>query len=351
MPAEWYTLRASVEGVVLLDQGRLPSEEVYRTCTTVEEVATAIEDLVVRGAPAIACTAALAVALAARSSEAASVDDLVADVEAAVERLARTRPTAGNLFWALDRMRGRLNDAATGGDVEAVRHALVREADRILVEDVEVNRALSAAGAALVPEVPGGARVLTHCNAGALATAGYGTALGVVRSLVASGRKVRVIAGETRPFLQGARLTAWELMRDGIPVTVITDGMAGHLMQRGEVDVVLVGADRIAANGDVANKIGTYPLAVLAREHGIPFYVAAPLSTVDLATPNGDAIPIEERSPDEVLRWAGTLVAPEGATARYPAFDVTPARLVTAIVTERGIARSPYSESLEALGS
>ena len=351
MPAEWYTLRASAEGVVLLDQSRLPSEEIHRTCTTVEEVALAIEDLVVRGAPAIACTAALAVALAARSSEAASVDGLVAEVEAAVERLALTRPTAVNLFWALDRMRGRLNDAAADGDMEAVRGALVLEADRILVEDVAANQALSAAGADLVPEVPGGARVLTHCNAGALATAGHGTALGIVRSVVAKGRKVRVLAGETRPFLQGARLTAWELMRDGIPVTVITDGMAGHLMQQGEVDIVLVGADRIAANGDVANKVGTYPLAVLAREHGIPFYVAAPLSTLDLATPDGDAIPIEERSPDEVLRWAGPRLAPEGASARHPAFDVTPARLVTAIVTERGIARSPYAESLAALGS
>ncbi len=349
MPAEWYTLRASAEGVVLLDQRRLPAEEIYRTCTTFEEVATAIEEMVVRGAPAIACAAALGVALAARKSEAASVDDLVAEVEAAAKRLARTRPTAANLFWALDRMRGRLKDAAAKGDVEEVRDALVGEADRILVEDVEANRALAAAGADLVPEVPGGARVLTHCNAGALATAGHGTALGVVRSVVASGRKVRVLAGETRPFLQGARLTAWELLRDGIPVTVVTDGMAGHLMSRGEVDVVLVGADRIAANGDVANKIGTYPLAVLAREHHIPFYVAAPLSTVDLDTPDGDAIPIEERSPDEVLHWAGTRLAAEGATARHPAFDVTPARLVTAIITERGIARSPYTESLAAL--
>jgi methylthioribose-1-phosphate isomerase len=246
-------------------------------------------------------------------------------------------------------MRRRLKDAAAKGDVEGVRSTLVREADRILVEDVEANRALSAAGADLVPERPGGARVLTHCNAGALATAGHGTALGVVRSAVARGRSVRVLVGETRPFLQGARLTAWELLRDGIPVTVVTDGMSGYLMQKGEVDLVLVGADRIAANGDVANKIGTYPLAVLAREHGIPFYVAAPLSTVDLDTPDGDAIPIEERSPDEVLRWQGTRLAPEGATARHPAFDVTPARLVTAIVTECGIARSPYSESLPAL--
>ncbi|MEE2673239.1 MAG: S-methyl-5-thioribose-1-phosphate isomerase [Myxococcota bacterium] len=351
MSAEWHTLRTSAEGVVLLDQRRLPSEEIYRTCTTVEEVATAIEDMVVRGAPAIACTAALGVALAARSSQAASLDELVADVEAAAVRLARTRPTAANLFWALERMRACLNESAEQGDMAAVRDAVVREADRILVEDVAANRALGAAGVGLIPEVPGGARVLTHCNAGALATAGYGTALGVIRSVIESGRKLRVLAGETRPFLQGARLTAWELMRDGVPVTVLTDGMAGYLMGQGEVDVVLVGADRIAANGDVANKIGTYSLAVLAREHRIPFYVAAPLSTVDLATPDGAAIPIEERSPDEVLHWAGTRLAPDGVSARHPAFDVTPARLVTAIITESGIARFPYSESLAAFAS
>jgi methylthioribose-1-phosphate isomerase len=351
MAADWYTLRASDEGVVLLDQRRLPSEEIYRTCTTVDEVAKSIEDLVVRGAPAIACAAALGMALAARSSKAASLEDLVAEVEAAAERLAHTRPTAVNLFWAIDRMRGRLQAAAERGDVEGVRAALVREADRILVEDVAANRALSEVGVELVPDVSGGARVLTHCNAGALATAGYGTALGVVRSVVASGREVRVLAGETRPFLQGARLTAWELLRDGIPVTVVTDGMAGHLMYRREVDLVLVGADRIAANGDVANKIGTYSLAVLAREHGIPFYVAAPLATLDLDTPDGATIPIEERSSDEVLRWHGILLAPSGASARHPAFDITPGRLVTAIITELGIARPPYRQSLAALRS
>lgn len=349
MPTDWYTLRGSDEGVVLLDQRRLPVEEIYRTLTTLEEVATAIEDMVVRGAPAIACTAALGVALAARSSRATTVEGLIADVEGALNRLARTRPTAANLFWALDRMRSRLNDAAAVEDVDGVRAALTREADQILVEDVEANRALGAAGVELVPEVPGGARVLTHCNAGALATAGHGTALGVVRSAVEAGRKVHVFADETRPFLQGSRLTAWELSRDGIPVTVVTDSMAGHLMSRGEVDVVLVGADRIAANGDVANKIGTYPLAVLAREHGVPFYVAAPISTIDLSTPDGDAIPIEERSPSEVLVLSGSRLAPEGVSARHPAFDVTPARFVTAIVTERGIARPPYPESLAAI--
>lgn len=349
MTAEWHTLRADADGVVLLDQTRLPSEEIYRTCTSVEEVATAIEDLVVRGAPAIACAAALGLALAARSSGATAVDELVAEVELAAERLAKTRPTAVNLFWAIDRMRGRLQEVAPAGDLEAVREALVEEADRILLEDVAANRALGDAGVELVPDVPNGACVLTHCNAGALATSGYGTALGIVRSAVAQGRKLRVFADETRPFLQGARLTAWELVRDEIPVTVVTDGMAGHLMYRGEIDLVLVGADRIAANGDVANKIGTYTLAVLAREHGIPFYVAAPVSTIDFETPDGGAIPIEERSSDEVLRWHGTLLAPREASARHPAFDVTPARLVTAIVSDRGIVRPPYVESLAGL--
>lgn len=348
MPADWFTLRWSDDGVVLLDQRRLPGEEIYLTLRQVEEVARAIEDMAVRGAPAIACAAALGVALAARRSEAADTRGLIADVEAASERLARTRPTAANLFWALDRMRRRLA-AAARGSADEVRDALLAEAQAILEEDVETNRAIGAAGAAIVPDVAGGARVLTHCNAGALATAGYGTALGVIRSVVESGRKVRVLADETRPFLQGSRLTAWELVRDDIPVTVITDGMAGHLMSQGEVDVVLVGADRVAANGDVANKIGTYPLAVLASEHGIPFYVAAPLSTVDLATPDGASIPIEERSPKEVLEIGGLSLAPPGVGARNPAFDVTPARWVTGIVTEAGIARPPYQESLAAL--
>lgn len=348
MPADWFTLRWSDDGVVLLDQRRLPGEEIYLTLGQVEEVARAIEDMAVRGAPAIACAAALGVALAARRSDAVDTRGLIADVEAASERLARTRPTAANLFWALDRMRRRLA-AAARGSADEVRDALVAEAQAILEEDVETNRAIGAAGAAIVPDVAGGARVLTHCNAGALATAGHGTALGVIRSVVESGRKVRVLADETRPFLQGSRLTAWELMRDEIPVTVITDGMAGHLMSQGEVDVVLVGADRVAANGDVANKIGTYPLAVLASEHGIPFYVAAPLSTVDLATPDGASIPIEERSPKEVLEIGGLSLAPPGVGARHPAFDVTPARWVTGIVTEAGIARPPYQESLAAL--
>ena len=346
MKDEWFTLRWSDEGPVMLDQRALPGEEIYLTLPDVESVAAAIEDLVVRGAPAIACAAALGVAVAGRTSRATSVDDLVRDVEAGCERLARTRPTAVNLFWGIERMRERLARERSSGDVDAIRAALVEEAERILEEDVETNRALGRAGVEVVPEVEGGARVLTHCNAGALATAGHGTALGVVRSAVESGRTLRVLADETRPFLQGSRLTAWELVRDDIPVTVVTDSMAGHLLSRGEVDVIIVGADRIAANGDVANKIGTYPLAVLAREHGVPFYVAAPLSTVDLATPDGAAIPIEERSPEEVLELAGRPLAPAGAGARHPAFDVTPARLVAGIITERGIARPPYTEAL-----
>jgi methylthioribose-1-phosphate isomerase len=346
---DWFTLRWTAEGVVVLDQRRLPAEESYLTLRDVEGVARAIEELAVRGAPAIGCAAALGVALAARSSDAPDLPSLVAEVERACERLARTRPTAVNLFWALDRMRARLARAAGAGRADSLRRALEAEALAILEEDVRVNRALGGVGAAIVPGPPGGATVLTHCNAGALATAGHGTALGVVRSVVEAGRKVRVIAGETRPFLQGSRLTAWELSRDGIPVTVVTDGAAGHLMSRGEIDVVIVGADRIAANGDVANKIGTYPLAVLAREHGIPFYVAAPLSSVDLATPDGSAIPIEERSSEEVLTWGGRPLAPAGVAARHPAFDVTPARFVTGIVTERGIARPPYERSLKAL--
>ena len=349
---EWTTLRWTDEGVALLDQRRLPTEETYLLLQDVESVAVAIEDLAVRGAPAIACAAGLGVALAAVRSDATDVPTLVADVERACEPLARTRPTAVNLFWAIRRMRARLAEvaaAADPGDPDAVRDALREEALAILHEDVQTNRALGAVGVEIVPDVPTGATVLTHCNAGALATAGHGTALGVVRSVVETGRKIRVVAGETRPFLQGSRLTAWELVQDHIPVTVVTDGMAGHLMSQGEIDVVIVGADRIAANGDVANKIGTYSLAVLAREHQIPFYVAAPLSTVDLETENGAAIPIEERSAEEVVVLNGQALAPSGAQARHPAFDVTPARLVTGIVTERGIARPPYGQSLRDL--
>lgn len=348
MSASWFTLRWEEDAVVLLDQRRLPLEEIYLRLRTVEEVAQAIETLAVRGAPAIGCAAALGLAQAARASEARDVPALRADLVAARERLARTRPTAVNLFWALERM-GAVADracAAAGASVDDVRLTLESEAVRILEEDVAACRALGAAGLSLVPE---GARILTHCNAGALATGGYGTALGVVRAAHDAGRRISVLADETRPFLQGARLTAWELARDGIPVTVVTDNMAGHLMQRGEVDLVVVGADRIARSGDVANKIGTYAVAVLAREHGIPFYVAAPLSTIDLATATGAGIPIEERGRSEVARIGDAVVVPDGVPVRHPAFDVTPARLVTAIVTERGVARAPYDESLPAL--
>ncbi len=348
MSAPWFTLRWSEAGVELLDQRRLPTEEVYLVLPSVEEVARAIESLAVRGAPAIGCTAALGMARAAVVSEARDLAALRRDLDAAGERLARTRPTAVNLFWALGRMREVAEAAAAtpGADVASVREVMVREAQRIVDEDVAACRAL---GAAALPLVPDGSRILTHCNAGALATAGYGTALGVVRAAAEAGRSVSVLADETRPFLQGARLTAWELARDAIPVTVITDNMAAHLMRRGEVDLVVVGADRIAANGDVANKIGTYGLAVLAREHGLPFYVAAPLSTLDLATASGDEIPIEERGREEVAEFGARPVVPEGVPVRHPAFDVTPAALVTAIVTERGIARPPYADSLAAL--
>jgi methylthioribose-1-phosphate isomerase len=344
----WFTVRWSTEGVLLLDQRGLPREETYLTLTTVEEVAQAIESLAVRGAPAIGCTAAMGVARCVFTSSARELSDLKGDLQTATERLARTRPTAVNLFWALRRMGdvAEAEFARPGSSVASVRDRLVREAQAILDEDVAACRALGEYG---LPLVPDGARILTHCNAGALATGGFGTALGVVRAAVQAGRRVSVLADETRPYLQGARLTAWELSRDGIPVTVITDNMSAHLMRRGEVDLVVVGADRIAANGDVANKIGTYAVAVLAREHRVPFYVAAPLSTIDLGTARGEGIPIEERGREEVAEFDGRPVVPEGVPVRHPAFDVTPAALVDAIVTERGIAREPYTASLAAL--
>jgi len=344
----WFTVRWSREGVQLLDQRRLPGQEIYLTLTSVEEIARAIESLAVRGAPAIGCTAALGVARCAVTSPARDLSDLKGDLQAAIERLSRTRPTAVNLFWALRRMGDAIDAeiAAPGSSVSSLRDRLVREAQVILDEDVATCRALGQSG---LPLVPDGARILTHCNAGALATAGFGTALGVVRAAVEAGRRVSVLADETRPFLQGARLTAWELDRDGIPVTVITDNTSAHLMQSGEVDLVVVGADRIAANGDVANKIGTYGLAVLARQHGIPFYVAAPLSTIDLGTARGGDIPIEERGREEVAEFAGRPIVPKGVPVRHPAFDITPAALVDAIVTERGVAREPYSTSLASL--
>lgn len=324
--------------LVLLDQRLLPGQELERVYGRWEDVAEAIRTLVVRGAPAIGVTAAFGVVLAARSSAATTVDALMADLEVALKGLASTRPTAVNLFWALDRMR---RVAATLRDrpMDEVRGRLLGEAQAILDEDVAANRALGDHGAALVPAK---ARILTHCNAGALATAGYGTALGVVRSAHAQGKVALVWVGETRPVLQGSRLTAWECVRDGIPHRLIADVAAASIMERGEVDLVVTGADRIAANGDTANKIGTYALAVLARHHGVPFYVAAPFSTIDPALRSGGHIPIEERDAGEVRRMGGHLTAPEGSPVFNPAFDVTPATLITAIITERGVFRPPY---------
>lgn len=347
MSSGWFTLRWQDGAVEMLDQRKLPREETYVTLRTVEEVAQAIETMVVRGAPAIGCAAALGMALAATTSHATEADALRADVEAARERLAKTRPTAVNLFWGLGRMREELERAlvALRGDVAGVRARLVAAAEAIVAEDVEVCRAIGRSGLEVIPE---DARLLTHCNAGALATAGYGTALGVVRAAFEAGRLRHVLADETRPFLQGARLTAWELHKDAIPVTVIADVMAGHLMKQGEIDVVVVGADRIAANGDAANKIGTYTVAVLAQRHGIPFYVAAPLSTVDLDTPAGDSIPIEERGRTEVAQVGETVILPDGVPVRHPAFDVTPHELIAGIITEQGVAKAPYVASLRA---
>jgi methylthioribose-1-phosphate isomerase len=329
--------------VVLLDQRRLPAEEVYLRCVEAGQVAKAIKEMAVRGAPAIGVAAAFALALGVRRSS-ADGERLRGEFDRIAGELAATRPTAVNLFWAIDRIRRRFETGLARG--EDVRDALVQEALAVQSEDVAACRRMGDLGADLLPPA---VRVLTHCNAGALATAGYGTALGVIRSAARQGKIRGVFADETRPYLQGARLTAWELSRDGIPTTLIADNMAGHLMSRGEIDAVVVGADRIAANGDVANKIGTYTLAVLAKENGLPFYVAAPVSTVDLRTASGDAIPIEERDPEEVTHHGGRRLAPEGIAVRNPAFDVTPHRYVTAIVTERGVARPPYVESLRAL--
>lgn len=330
--------------MVLIDQRRLPREEIDLVCRHPADVAAAIRELAIRGAPAIGVAAALGIALGLHVSQAEG-EPLGAEFERICAELGQTRPTAVNLSWAIERMRRRFNELAGGGGPE-LRQALLEEALAIQTEDLEACRRMGDLGASLIPER---ARLLTHCNAGALATAGYGTALGVIRSAARDGKVAAVFAGETRPVLQGARLTAWELQKDGIPTTLIADSMAGHLMSRGEVDAVIVGADRIAANGDVANKIGTYTLAVLAKENAIPFYVAAPTSTIDLGTASGDRIPIEERPPEEVTHHAGLRLAPEGVGVRNPAFDVTPHRYVTAIVCERGIARPPYDESLARL--
>lgn len=324
--------------LVLLDQTRLPGEEIERRYDRWEAVAEAIRTLVVRGAPAIGVAASFGAVLAARASRAATFDALLADLETALKGLAATRPTAVNLFWALDRMR-RTALAARGDPLDAVRGRLEVEAQAILGEDLAANRAMGDHGAGLVPA---GARILTHCNAGALATAGYGTALGVVRSAHAQGKVALVWVDETRPVMQGSRLTAWELVKEGIPHRLISDVAAGLVMKRGEVDLVVTGADRIAANGDTANKIGTYSVAVLARHHGIPFYVAAPSSTIDPSIPSGETIVIEERDGAEVRGVAGRQTAPAASPVFNPAFDVTPAALISAIITERGVFRPPY---------
>ena len=330
--------------IVMIDQRKLPAAEIYVTCRSVNDVAKAIKTMVIRGAPAIGVCAAMGLALGAERSKATGTKQFTTEFQRNSELLAATRPTAVNLFWAIERMKQSFASGALAGEsVDQLKARLRAEADRIHDDDIASCRAIGAHGATVVPAE---ACILTLCNAGALATAGYGTALGVIRGAVAAGRKVRVLADETRPFLQGARLTAWELVKDGIDTTVITDNMAGAIMRAGDVDLVVVGADRIAANGDTANKIGTYTVAVLAKEHGIPFYVAAPWSTIDLATPDGDAIPIEERAAREVTHVGATQLAPDGAHVRNPSFDVTPHKYITAIITERGIFKAPFTDTL-----
>ncbi|MCK9637763.1 MAG: S-methyl-5-thioribose-1-phosphate isomerase [Methylobacter tundripaludum] len=339
------TLRWRDGRLEMIDQRVLPARFEYLPYSSASEVAEGIRSMVVRGAPAIGCAAAYGVALESLALRQASREAFVAGMEKGFEVLAASRPTAVNLFWALKRMR-EVWEANKQGTVDEIVDRLLAEAHEVSAEDVRINRAMGAYGAALLPD---GARVLTHCNAGALATAGHGTALGVFRSAVEAGKRISVIADETRPFLQGARLTAWEMVQEKIPVTLITDNMAGHLMSRGEIDAVVVGTDRVAANGDVANKIGTYMVAVLAQRHGIPFYVACPLSTIDLAIPDGTAIPIEERSADEVTGFRECQWAAEGVQIRNPAFDVTPAELVTALITEKGVVTQPNRENIAAL--
>ncbi len=339
------TLEWTPRGVVFIDQTKLPTEEVYVTCTTHQQVADVIRNMVVRGAPAIGVAAAMGIALGTKNSTAENVADLQRDFDAICETIRHTRPTAVNLFWAIRRMSDKFASLRSC-PIAQIQQSLIEEAQRMHAEDIAANQAMGRYGATLMPATGG---VLTHCNAGALATAGYGTALGVIRAAVEAGKKIHVYADETRPFLQGSRLTAWELMKDGIPTTVISDNMAGVMMQQGKIAAIVVGADRIAANGDVANKVGTYTVAVLAQENGIPFYVAAPTSTVDLETPDGGKIPIEQRNPREVTHIAGRQMVPDGVGIENPAFDVTPARYVAAIITEKGIARAPYTESLKNL--
>jgi len=331
------TLQWTDSGVRFIDQTKLPK--------TYQQVADAIRNMVVRGAPAIGVAAAMGIALGIKNSKAETVGELKPEFDKICDAIGNTRPTAVNLFWAIRRMREKFEQLRVR-PLPQLKQALIEEAQRMHAEDIAGNQAMGRHGATLMPASGG---VLTHCNAGALATCGYGTALGVIRAAVEQGKKLHVYADETRPFLQGSRLTAWELMKDGIPTTVISDNMAGAMMKQGKIGAIVVGADRIAANGDVANKIGTYTLAVLAKEHGIPFYVAAPFSTVDLDTLDGNSIPIEQRNPREVTHIAGKQMVPDGTEVENPAFDVTPAKYVSAIVTEKGIARAPYGESLRKL--
>jgi len=340
-----HTLEWTEQGVRFLDQTKLPTEEIYVTCKTYEQVADVIRNMVVRGAPAIGVAAAMGIALGVKNSSAETVGGLKKDFDQICKVIGETRPTAVNLFWAIRRMQEKFESLRIR-PIGQIREAIIEEAQSMHAEDIAANQAMGRHGAALMPNSGG---VLTHCNAGALATAGYGTALGVIRAAVEQGKKIHVYADETRPFLQGSRLTAWELMKDGIPTTVISDNMAGAVMRQGKIEAIVVGADRIAANGDVANKIGTYTVAVLAKEHGIPFYVAAPISTVDLNTPDGSMIPIEQRNAREVTHIAGRQMVPDGVSVENPAFDVTPARYVAAIITEYGIARAPYEQSLRKL--
>ncbi len=337
------TLEWTDAGVVFIDQTKLPTEEVFVTCRTYEEVADAIRTMIVRGAPAIGVAAAMGVALGARDLPGNSIVEFRRGFGEICRVIGGTRPTAVNLFWAIRRMQ-RAFEANANMPIPQIKNLLIAEAQKMYQEDIDACKAMGRNGAALLPSEGG---VLTHCNAGALATAGYGTALGVIRSAVEIGKNIHVYADETRPFLQGSRLTAWELMHDNIPTTLISDNMAGWMMAKGKIRAVITGADRIAANGDTANKIGTYSVAILAKEHGIPFYVAAPFSTIDLETPDGSKIPIEERSSKEVTHLGGKQIAPTDVKVENPAFDVTPAKYIAAIITERGVAKAPFGESLK----
>jgi methylthioribose-1-phosphate isomerase len=343
------TLEWTPAGVNFLDQTRLPLEETYVLATDYKQVAVAIRDMIVRGAPAIGVSAAMGVAIGIERSEATTLPQLSTEVNTICATLAATRPTAVNLFWGIGRVRDLFNElAAKNTSIPAIKSAVVALAKRLYDQDIAACKQMGAFGAELLPMK---GTVLTHCNAGALATCGYGSALGVVRAAVERGHKIDVLADETRPFLQGARLTAWELMKDNIPTTVLCDNMSAALMAQGRIQAVIVGADRIAANGDTANKIGTYGVSILAREHGIPFYVAAPFNTIDLATANGSGIPIEQRDPREVTHSNGKQMTPNGVGIENPAFDVTPAKYITAIITERGVLRAPFGDSIRAMAA